>query len=182
MILNLGCGDESYGDVRVDLYPSKTTTHVMNIEKGLPKKWSNKFDIVYSKGFFEHLKNPFFVLTEMKRVCKPGGKIILITDNAAYWEFHILGTHNKPTIPLKSLSFYKGRGNMDTHYCLYTKELLKNHFKAAGIKVKSISYLLYPTKGRSKLRLVLNIFNKFLAFLKITENFAYPLIKIVGEK
>ena len=57
----------------------------------------------------------------MKRVLKPGGKIIIITDNAGFWKFHIFDTHTKPKIPLKRLSLYAGRGELDTHYSLFTK-------------------------------------------------------------
>lgn len=182
MILNLGCGEEFYGDVRVDLYPSKATTHVMNIEKGLPKEWTNKFDIVYSKNFLEHVRNPGFILEEMKRVCKPGGKVIIITDNASFWEFHLLGTHVRPKIRLKRLSFYKGRFE-DTHYCLFTREHLKNHFKKVGLKVEEVTFLPFPKdESLGRFRCVLDLLLKFLAMTKIFENFAYPRIKIVGRK
>lgn len=176
MILNLGCGNEKYGDIRVDIYPTKTTTHVLDVEKGLPRKWSNKFDIVYSKNLFEHLRNPGFVLKEMKRVCKPGGKIILITDNAGFWEFHIFGVHVTPKIRLKRLCFYRGRGELDTHYSLFTKEHLINHFKRAGLKIESINYLPFPkNEKRGKFRLILNLICKFLVATKIFENFGYPI-------
>lgn len=33
-ILNVGCGGDTYGTDRVDIYPSKTTTTVCDIEKG----------------------------------------------------------------------------------------------------------------------------------------------------
>lgn len=56
LILNLGRGDNNYRDVRVDLYLSKTTTYVFDVEKGLPKEWSNRFDIVYSKNLLEHFE------------------------------------------------------------------------------------------------------------------------------
>jgi len=182
-ILNLGCGDEEYGDVRVDIFPTKTTTHVMDIEKGLPKSWKNKFDIVYSKNLLEHLRNPGFVLEEMKRVCKSGGKIIIITDNAGFWEFHVLGTHVTPKIMLRRLSFYKGRNELDAHFCLFTKEHLINHFRRIGLKIESIEYLKFSQKKSvSKIRLLLNLVSKILASSRIFENFAYPRIKIIGVK
>jgi len=182
-ILNLGCGDEEYGDVRVDIFPTKTTTHVMDIEKGLPKSWKNKFDAVYSKNLLEHLRNPGFVLEEMKRVCKPGGRIIIITDNAGFWEFHVFGTHVTPKIRLKRLSFYKGKNELDTHFCLFTKEHLINHFKRIGLKIESIEYLGFSKdEDVGKFRPLLDLIRKFLSLTKIFENFAYPRIKIVGIK
>jgi len=183
MILNLGCGDEKFGDVRVDIYKTKATTHVMDIEKGLPKEWSNKFDIVYSKNLFEHLRNPGFVLEEMKRVCKPGGRIILITDNAGFWEFHVFGTHVKPKINLKRLDFYKGRGSLDTHFSLFTKEHLVNHFKSVGLKIEKISYLAFPKDEKlGEFRPFLDLFCKLFNASKIFGNLAYPRIMIIGKK
>jgi len=183
LVLNVGCGEETYGDVRVDIYPTKTTTHVMDVEKGFPKEWENKFDIVYSKNLLEHIRNPGFLLAEMKRVLKPGGKIIIITDNAGFWEFHIFGTHTRPKLPLKRLKFYEGRGELDTHYCLFTKEHLINHFKAAGLKVEEIKYLGFPgNESSGKFRPILNFICRFLSLTKIFENFAYPRIMIVGRK
>lgn len=39
---------------------------------------SNQFDVVYSRAVFEHLPDPGAVLTEMARVLKPGG-VLLVT-------------------------------------------------------------------------------------------------------
>jgi len=33
MIINLGCGDEDYGDVRVDFVKTSTTTHILNLNE-----------------------------------------------------------------------------------------------------------------------------------------------------
>ncbi|MDD3296619.1 MAG: class I SAM-dependent methyltransferase [Candidatus Omnitrophica bacterium] len=41
----------------------------------------NKFDIVICLEVFEHLQNPYFALTEVQRVLKPGGKLILSIPN-----------------------------------------------------------------------------------------------------
>jgi SAM-dependent methyltransferase len=183
VILNLGCGNESFGDVRVDIYPTRTTTHVMNVELGLPKKWSNKFDVVYSKNLLEHLRNPGFVLEEMKRVCKPGGKIVIITDNAGFWEFHFFGTHVNPVIPLRRLHFYKGKSDLDTHYSLFTKEHLINHFNKVGLIIKEVEYIHFDkNEDLGKFRPLLDIICRLLAATKIFKNFAYPRIKIVGMK
>jgi SAM-dependent methyltransferase len=39
------------------------------------------FDIVYSRSVWEHLTEPGRVMTEIRRVLKPGGVLILITPN-----------------------------------------------------------------------------------------------------
>jgi len=71
LILNLGCGEQTYGDVRVDIYRGKADL-LADVEKSLPFK-DNILDEVYSRHLFEHLRNPSSVLGEMVRVLKPGG-------------------------------------------------------------------------------------------------------------
>jgi ubiquinone/menaquinone biosynthesis C-methylase UbiE len=56
-------------------------------EENLPFT-DNYFDEIYSRNLLEHLKNVGFAVKEMVRVLKPGGKLILITDNASYYLFH----------------------------------------------------------------------------------------------
>lgn len=168
MILNLGCGDDDYGDVRVDRYVSRTTTHVTDVEEGLPEEWSDKFDEVYSKCLLEHCKNPSFVIHEMKRVCKPNGKIVLITDNAAHWRFYHLSKLH--------LGGYHGRGAMDRHYCVFTKEHLRNHFQDAGLAIERMEYLSV-LKDEKKLKKI----DKLLALMGFHDA-AWARIKVVAVK
>ncbi|MBC7539473.1 MAG: methyltransferase domain-containing protein, partial [Bacteriovorax sp.] len=53
-----------------------------SIEKGLPFD-DNSFDVITCMDVIEHLENPQFVLSEMKRVLKPGGRYLFhipVTD------------------------------------------------------------------------------------------------------
>lgn len=86
-ILNVGCGRETYGTHFVDLYPTRPEVKEVNIDNEKPPFPANYFNDneVYSKNLLEHLTNPGFVLKEIVRVLKKGGKLILITDNASYW-------------------------------------------------------------------------------------------------
>lgn len=135
LALNLGCGYQLYGDVRVDKYRTAANV-VADVEAILPFQ-DEVFEIVYSKFLFEHLMNPNFVLKEMVRVLKPGGKLILITDNAAYPPFHLppslgSGFH---------VGGYRGSGSEDKHYGLYTIEHIKNHLQHAGLKIVDVKYV-----------------------------------------
>lgn len=183
-ILNLGCGDDTYGTHFVDIYPTREEVIKCNLDKEKLPFPDEYFDIVYSKNLIEHLRNPGFALEEMWRVLKKGGKIIIITDNAGFWEFQVFGTHVKPKLNLKRLNFYKGRGELDTHYCLYTKEHLVNHLKKVGFKVIEVKFTNFEKRNKNlgKFRGVLNILLKIIRSIKIFENFSYPRIKIVGEK
>ncbi|MEM5835084.1 MAG: methyltransferase domain-containing protein [Candidatus Aenigmatarchaeota archaeon] len=183
-ILNVGCGNEKYGTHFVDLYPTRKEVIKCDVDKEKLPFPDEYFDIVYSKNLLEHLRNPGFAIEEMFRVLKKGGKIILITDNAGFWEFHIFGTHVKPKLNFMTSNFYRGRGRLDTHYCLYTKEHLINHLRRVGFKIIETKFIDFETnhKNLGKFRKILNIILIFLRIFKITENFSYPRIKIIGEK
>jgi SAM-dependent methyltransferase len=71
-ILNVACGKDTYGTDFVDMYPSRVNVIKYDIEKGLPFEDAT-FEEVYSHCLFEHLRNPFNMLLEMKRVTKVGG-------------------------------------------------------------------------------------------------------------
>ncbi len=45
------------------------------------------FDVVFFGDIIEHLFDPESILKEIKRILKPGGKIVLSCPNTAYWRF-----------------------------------------------------------------------------------------------
>lgn len=130
-ILNLGSGDDTYGTDRFDLYPTKATTKVGNIESGLPYD-SDIFDQVYSRYNLEHIKNIGEMIEEAKRVLKPGGDLYVITDNAWFWR-HPWGI---------SRSFINHpHGPDDRHYGLFLPIHLRNFLESAGFEVTEAGFM-----------------------------------------
>ncbi|MGH7943050.1 MAG: methyltransferase domain-containing protein [Limisphaerales bacterium] len=171
-ILNVACGGETYGTDFVDMYPCREGVIKCDLEEGLPFE-SCTFDEVYSRCFFEHLKNPFNMLLEMKRVTRVGGKIRVITDNGSYWAFALdRGAHTG--------GYEKGESPDDRHYCFFTKTHLIHHFTRAGLDVQEVKFIEYFSTSRIK-KLVCFIVQNIL---KITpfRNMAYARIEIVGVK
>ena len=126
-ILNLGCGDMTYGTHRVDMHKTKTTTHVFDVEKGIQFP-DNFFDVVYEKTLLEHLRNPGYHLEEIFRVLKPKGKLILITDYAGCSRYYLFGTH-------EGRYEKKHKDNPDDrHYAIFTKSHIRNHLAKVGFK------------------------------------------------
>lgn len=170
-ILNVGCGEEMYGTSRIDVFKTCATTEVGNVEEGLPYP-DNSFDEVYAKNIFEHMKNPFNMLLEMKRVCKPGGRIRIITDNGNFllylWNF--MGIKH---------SDYRFCGDTirpdDRHYFFFQLGHLRNFFDAARLKI--ISNELRPNIYCKRDR----ILQKIMSFF-ITKYFGMPHIEVIGEK
>ncbi|HVU09199.1 MAG TPA: methyltransferase domain-containing protein [Verrucomicrobiae bacterium] len=171
-ILNVGCGKDTYGTDFVDMYPARNGVIKCDIEKGLPFE-DNTFDEVYSHCLFEHLKNPFDMVVEMKRVAKKGGEVRIITDNGSYWAFALTksahtGGYEKPEYP------------DDRHYCFFTKAHLVNHFTTAGLDIREVKFVEYFSTSRIKNCACFVIQN----LLKITpfRNMAYARIEIIGIK
>lgn len=121
MILNLGCGGESYGDVRVDFTRTATTTNILDLNKKLPFK-DEMFDEVYAKSVLEHIGNVKLFIDEAIRVLKVGGTIWIRTDNANYLPF--LFKNHQDYITNK----YSHYISDDKHYYLFKKEHLNNIF------------------------------------------------------
>lgn len=113
-IADIGCGAVSligntYKDVDIKIYPSdicaeeyKKLKEELNIDDGLLIEKqdmtnlsydSNTFDIVYCGNALDHCINPRAAISEMIRVCKPGGWILLrhferVGKKAGYKNLH----------------------------------------------------------------------------------------------
>lgn len=182
-MLNLGSGNDTYGDIRVDLYPTESTTDSYNIEDGI-RLPDESVDEVYTKNLFEHLRNPGYFLEEVSRVLKPGGKLILITDNAAYIPFYRYGSVH--------LNHYKPHGE-DKHYAVFTISHINNFIIAAGFSLMSINlvdsvsgsfgkgYKYAPILRKRTYRIVFRLFN-LLRLSKSLAHFTYSSIKVEASK
>lgn len=170
-ILNVGCGNSVYGTHFVDLYPTRKNVIKCDVDKNKLPFPTNTFDEVFAQNLFEHLTNPLFALKEMKRVLKPGGKLIIITDYAHFWGFSITGHKIR----------YKKFGK-EEHLLLVNEHHLQNWFKKVNLKVVKIDLLEASEVGGN---ILIKILKKLLAtFLKITpfRRMAFSRIKIVGKK
>jgi SAM-dependent methyltransferase len=129
-VLNLGAGSQDYGDVRVDFYPSASTTAVCDASRTLPFR-SGVFSEVYSRCLFEHLRNPGHFLDEAFRVLRPGGRLVLITDHAGYWRWHLQIDHSRD---------YTHRSDRDRHFALYSPGHLRNFCESSGFTILFLGY------------------------------------------
>jgi len=95
-ILDLGCGRNKFkGAFGVDFVKLPTVDFVWNLNKLLPRRFYNQFDIVYSNGVLDHLGNPLTFLEGCKKYLIFLPKFILIVDNGDYWRYHLhLGNYH----------------------------------------------------------------------------------------
>jgi len=160
-VLNLGCGDQNFGYVRLDIVVTQATNIVADAQN-LPFR-DQVFARAFEKNLLEHLRNPSQHLCEVHRVLRTGGALSLITDNAACLKFYTLGTHT---------GGYSKRRGLDKHYALFTKEHLRNHMQRAGFSVASIRYVDADYFTR--------LFDKLLRLF--TPSLSYPRIQVEATK
>ncbi|KAI9284941.1 S-adenosyl-L-methionine-dependent methyltransferase [Umbelopsis sp. AD052] len=126
-VLDVGCGPGSWlldlatshpnskfvGVDIVDMFPStikppNTEFHVANVLDGLPMFSDNSFDLVQMRLFASVLKGDQWIktLTELKRVCRPGGMIQLLEV-----DYKVTGNQfvNKFTSKLVSIMASRGQ-------------------------------------------------------------------------
>jgi ubiquinone/menaquinone biosynthesis C-methylase UbiE len=165
-VLNLGCGEDTTGDERLDVYRTKATTLLANVEHPLPFK-DESFDVVYSRCLFEHLRNPNVVLREMVRVARRGGEVRVVTDNARYWRL-VLGMD-------KAHEHYVGRGESDRHYAVFLPIHMKEHFEAVGLRSITCGFSGYNRRLKKVDRLLDALGQKELAWPRLVAVGVKPL-------
>lgn len=146
-VLHLGCGSHELGDVRVDFTPGAANV-IANLNEQLPIR-TGSVATVFSRCFFEHVRNPGFLLREIARVLKPRGLVVIITDNAGYVSFHL---EAKVGTPVHRPGGYRGVVDADQHYALYTDAHLLNHLDAAGFTDAAVHYVDAVEIGRLSVR------------------------------
>jgi len=163
-ILNLGCGDDTYGTDRIDVKETSTTTYVHDLEKGIPFP-DETFDEVYEKNLLEHLTNVGFHLEEVRRVLKKNGRFICITDSASCLRYYLFGTHT---------GRYERKHKGDKHYSIFTLSHLVNHFEHVGFKEITWRYIETDTLG--------HFLDRLFRSLSFTRAISYPRIEVRAMK
>jgi SAM-dependent methyltransferase len=120
MLADIGCGDVPYYSIYKNLVRDNICVdwgregsgdlyldHVADINEGIPLD-NELFDTVLCTDVLEHIKNPGLVISEMSRILKERGKII-ITVPFMYW------IHDAP------YDFHRYTKYMLTEYCQRNK-------------------------------------------------------------
>lgn len=128
-ILNVGCGDDTYGTDFIDLYPARSEVKKCDIDKNKFPFKNSTFDEIYAKNVLEHLTNISHFFGEARRLLRKNGKLVVITDNAGYWNFH-MSFSKLHQLPLG----VAGHGLEDKHFALFTQQHLKNFFDKFGFR------------------------------------------------
>jgi len=170
-ILNVGCGNDTYGTHFIDFYPAKPKVVKCDVNKERFPFPDNYFDEVYSKYLFEHLNNFSHFLKEARRVLKKSGTLVIITDNAGFWG--IFGKVHHGGYEKRSIDKVHEE---DKHYALFTPNHLVNWLNLANFKNIKVNYYIDEEVIFLKKHL---LWIKIISFF--TKRFS-PQIKAVCEK
>ena len=103
--LELGCGNGNFLSVleKKNFCYKGLDIDDLNFEKDKIPVDDGSVDYVICNSVIEHIKNDFFFISEIKRVLKNGGILILITPNFSYCykNFYDDPTHVNPFTPKK---------------------------------------------------------------------------------
>ncbi|MDH5770739.1 MAG: class I SAM-dependent methyltransferase [Candidatus Bathyarchaeota archaeon] len=113
---------------------TKAKLYLGDINEGLSVFNNEFFDLVTMFDVIEHLKNPWSLLTEVYRVLRRGGKMIIVTPNinaiAKLLEKNQWGGFSDPS-----------------HFYLFTSDSLRFLVEKAGFLVTRLETTFYPLPG-----------------------------------
>jgi len=164
-VLDLGCGDGDYAlqlkqtgydvlaaDLDNERFRYKDNIPFMqcDITKGLPFA-DGSFDICLFLEVIEHLKNPYAVMQELKRILKPNGTLILSTPNIlnlkSRFRYFFEGAYEffrEP--PLDRANNYKERG-FNLHIVPYRYHELEYLLDNSGFSIAAIDTSICENRG-----------------------------------
>lgn len=142
--LNIGCGMDTWGDIRLDKFKTEACTLQYNFEAGLPFD-SESVDEIRLWAVLEHTPNPGRLLDECYRVLKKGGKIDLLTDYAGFVGQYLFKSLEHNARLETHYANEKNPTERDGHYAIYVPSHLQRQLK--GFEIKE-TYYRYGRRGK----------------------------------
>lgn len=111
-----------------------------DIEAGLDYPDSS-FDVVFCSEVIEHMTSPEILVSEMKRVLKPRGRLVLSTPNSAFWLYRMLGV----------FGYTVGELQHPKHFQFFSRRSLLKLLEGAGLRPQELAgrnmYVILPSLG-----------------------------------
>jgi SAM-dependent methyltransferase len=128
---------------------------VGNMEEGLPFL-DNTFEMVTFIEVIEHLLRPDLAISEIHRVLKANGTLVVTTPNYAYWVLRILYALGAPPVGLRPRPYTGLRARqpaeeiepwLDPHIRFFTPASLTKLLAKSGFRVVSIqsTFVSFPS-------------------------------------
>jgi ubiquinone/menaquinone biosynthesis C-methylase UbiE len=138
--LNFGCGlDIKEGYVNLDSLKLKGVDKVHNFNKFPYPFKDNEFDEVYCSHILEHLDDLIKVMAELRRICKPGAKIIIRVPHFSCGVSYRDPTH-KRLFSYFTFQYF-------TDYCFYDLpkfKIIKRKLNFTRLAFPQLNYIFNP--------------------------------------
>jgi len=126
---NVSCIDLSLSNVN-KLIENGLNAYQINIESQPLPFPDNTFDKIIMIEVIEHLFEPYYPLSEIKRVLKDNGELIISTHNVMNWYMRLKYLLGEVNI---TCDISKGRGE---HIRLYSHKILRKVLSTQGFMIK----------------------------------------------
>jgi SAM-dependent methyltransferase len=147
VVIELGCGNhkKDKSSIGIDFIDNEHIDIIADINKGLGFLPDNSVDIIYSSHFLEHLGDLGYIMTEIYRVLKKGGKNIGLVPHFSNPYYYSDFTHKTP-FGLYTFSYFTSEQPF--------KRKVPAHYNDIHFKINKIRIIFYsPFK-------MINIFRK----------------------
>ena len=90
------------------------------------------YDLAFMIATIEHVDNPFEVLTSVRSLLKPGGKVVIVTDNTNTFDFQLFSTR------------YWGGYHFPRHWNLFNPGNMRRLAQKTQMEVEALTTIVSP--------------------------------------
>ena len=174
-ILDIGCGNRKHnGAIGIDILKTEQTDIVHDLNKGIPFA-SNTFDLIYCSHILEHLDNVVFIMEEIHRVGKKGGRVIIRVPFFGWsWAFqdithkHFFGYYSFDTFTEISNPSERFVNYSHVRFRIVRREIIFS--TSSGITSRILRTLIQPLANRFP-----KFYQRFFAFIIPAEEIYFEL-------
>lgn len=182
IVLELGCGNSKQFEysIAVDIIDLPGVDIICDLNKGFPFIPDNSVDEIYSSHFMEHINNLGFMMKEIYRILKPGGRKHMTVPHFSNPYFYSDYTHHI-TFGIYSMSYFSKSKYFKRQVPTFYNDI---DFKIISVQVRFKSEWFLPGFFTKRFGKLLNNHKTFLEFYEANWCYMIPTseIKFIIEK